>query len=310
MPTPARRAMSSREASAPCSADTSPGPPRSRAIASTRAGVLTVRPAGPPRSRRRRGMAWPSLLPPGRNRLEPEGSPPLGSEEYLHFNSAGSRLRRGRTRPARPAPFRRHPPARPGRPCPSTSPPSASPIPERLIQCPASTRLTFTVLATGAGVFSMLQSLIAPALPTVQHALHTSQSTATWVMTAYQRPPRSSPRSSAGSATSSERSGPSSPSCWPSSRAVSSPRWHPDIGVLIVARIVMRASAAPCSRSPSASSGTSSPRASERSGISNLSAVIAAGGGVGMVAAGPDRVRARLPLAVLDPGGGRRRDGP
>ncbi|MGW2856612.1 hypothetical protein ACWDAZ_33205, partial [Streptomyces sp. NPDC001215] len=48
-----------------------------------------------------------------------------------------------------------------------------------------STRLTFAVLATGAGVFSMLQSLIAPALQTVQHALHTSQSTATWVMTAY-----------------------------------------------------------------------------------------------------------------------------
>ena len=48
-----------------------------------------------------------------------------------------------------------------------------------------STRLTFAVLATGAGVFAMLQSLIAPALPTVQHALHTSQSTATWVMTAY-----------------------------------------------------------------------------------------------------------------------------
>ncbi|MCC8341085.1 hypothetical protein LMJ38_34920 [Streptomyces sp. R1] len=38
-----------------------------------------------------------------------------------------------------------------------------------------SPRLTFAVLASGAGVFSMLQSLIAPALPTIQHALHTSQ---------------------------------------------------------------------------------------------------------------------------------------
>lgn len=35
------------------------------------------------------------------------------------------------------------------------------------------------------GVFSLLQSLIAPALPTVQHAMHTSQTTVTWVMTAY-----------------------------------------------------------------------------------------------------------------------------
>src|SRR5689334_11930229 len=56
---------------------------------------------------------------------------------------------------------------------------------ERLFMPTKSTRLTFAVLATGAGVFSMLQSLIAPALPTVQHALNTSQSTVTWVMTAY-----------------------------------------------------------------------------------------------------------------------------
>ncbi|MFF1798763.1 MFS transporter, partial [Kitasatospora sp. NPDC058263] len=48
-----------------------------------------------------------------------------------------------------------------------------------------SNRLTFGVLATGAGVFALLQSLITPALPTVQHAMNTSQATVTWVMTAY-----------------------------------------------------------------------------------------------------------------------------
>ncbi|MGW9032669.1 MFS transporter [Streptomyces sp. NPDC055722] len=47
-----------------------------------------------------------------------------------------------------------------------------------------SNRLTFGVLATGAGVVLMMQSLVAPALPTIQHSLHTSQSTAVWVMTA------------------------------------------------------------------------------------------------------------------------------
>ena len=46
-------------------------------------------------------------------------------------------------------------------------------------------RLIFAVLAVGAGVFTMLQSLVAPALPTIQHELHASQSTTTWVMTAY-----------------------------------------------------------------------------------------------------------------------------
>ncbi|MFJ5234147.1 MFS transporter [Kitasatospora sp. NPDC088391] len=48
-----------------------------------------------------------------------------------------------------------------------------------------SPRRTFGVLATGAGVYALLQSLITPALPIVQDAMHTSQSTVTWVMTAY-----------------------------------------------------------------------------------------------------------------------------
>ena len=48
----------------------------------------------------------------------------------------------------------------------------------------SSRRLTFTVLAAGAGFFAMLQSLITPVLPTIQHDLHTSQNTVTWVLTA------------------------------------------------------------------------------------------------------------------------------
>ena len=45
--------------------------------------------------------------------------------------------------------------------------------------------LTFAVLALGGAAFALLQSLVAPALPTIQHDLHTSATSATWVLTAY-----------------------------------------------------------------------------------------------------------------------------
>nr|WP_042191603.1 MFS transporter [Kibdelosporangium sp. MJ126-NF4]CEL20182.1 putative membrane transport protein [Kibdelosporangium sp. MJ126-NF4]CTQ97407.1 putative membrane transport protein [Kibdelosporangium sp. MJ126-NF4] len=41
------------------------------------------------------------------------------------------------------------------------------------------------VLAVGAGVVALLQSLVGPVLPTIQQELHTTQNTATWVFTAY-----------------------------------------------------------------------------------------------------------------------------
>ncbi|MGW2741446.1 MFS transporter [Streptomyces sp. NPDC001450] len=149
-----------------------------------------------------------------------------------------------------------------------------------------STRLTFAVLATGAGVFAMLQSLIAPALPIVQHALHTSQSTATWVMTAYLLSASvfTPILGRVGDLVGKKRTLVAVlvavlAGCLVAALA-------PDIGVLIVARVVQGVGGAlfPLSfgiiRDEFA--------ASEVSGsISNLSAVIAAGGGVGMVAAGP-----------------------
>jgi EmrB/QacA subfamily drug resistance transporter len=46
-------------------------------------------------------------------------------------------------------------------------------------------KLTFGVLALGVSAYSLLQSLVLPALPTLQHKLHTSQDTVTWVLTAY-----------------------------------------------------------------------------------------------------------------------------
>ena len=44
---------------------------------------------------------------------------------------------------------------------------------------------TFAVLASGVAAFALLQSLVIPVLTTVQHELHTTQSAATWVLTAY-----------------------------------------------------------------------------------------------------------------------------
>ncbi|MEW1637556.1 MFS transporter [Streptomyces sp. NPDC093801] len=45
--------------------------------------------------------------------------------------------------------------------------------------------LTFAVLLLGVGAFSLLQSLVVPVLPTLMQHLHTTQGTATWLMTGY-----------------------------------------------------------------------------------------------------------------------------
>ena len=45
-------------------------------------------------------------------------------------------------------------------------------------------RVTLAVLATVVASFSMLQSLVSPALPVIQHDLHTTPGTVTWVFTA------------------------------------------------------------------------------------------------------------------------------
>ncbi|WP_406265987.1 MFS transporter [Actinacidiphila glaucinigra] len=68
--------------------------------------------------------------------------------------------------------------------------PSRRPLQERRPSMSQGTRRThhqvvFVVLAAGILAFSLLQSLLTPVLPTVQSALHTSQSTVTWVLTAY-----------------------------------------------------------------------------------------------------------------------------
>jgi EmrB/QacA subfamily drug resistance transporter len=46
-------------------------------------------------------------------------------------------------------------------------------------------RATYVVLALAVGGYALLQSLVIPVLPTIQAGLHTSQNTVTWVLTAY-----------------------------------------------------------------------------------------------------------------------------
>ncbi|MGV9455549.1 MFS transporter [Streptomyces sp. NPDC003635] len=150
----------------------------------------------------------------------------------------------------------------------------------------SSTRLTFVVLATGAAVFSMLQSLIAPALPTVQQALHASQSTATWVMTAYLLSASvfTPILGRVGDLVGKKRTLVAvlfvvALGCLLAALA-------PNIGVLIVARVVQGVGGALFPLSFGIIRDEFAPGEVARS-ISNLSAVIAAGGGVGIVAAGP-----------------------
>ncbi|WP_431946942.1 MFS transporter [Actinacidiphila sp. bgisy167] len=149
-----------------------------------------------------------------------------------------------------------------------------------------STTLTFTVLATGAGVFSMLQSLIAPALPTVQDAMHTSQSTVTWVMTAYLLSASvfTPILGRVGDLIGKKRTLVAvmlalTLGCLLAALA-------PSIGVLIIARVIQGIGGA---LFPLSFGIIRDEFPGERVGpsISNLSAVIAAGGGVGIVAAGP-----------------------
>jgi EmrB/QacA subfamily drug resistance transporter len=45
--------------------------------------------------------------------------------------------------------------------------------------------VTFVLLATAGISYALLQSLVAPALPELQHALHTSENSVSWVLTAY-----------------------------------------------------------------------------------------------------------------------------
>jgi predicted MFS family arabinose efflux permease len=45
--------------------------------------------------------------------------------------------------------------------------------------------ITLAVLCIAGLSFALLQSMVAPALPDIQHTLHTSESSVAWILTAY-----------------------------------------------------------------------------------------------------------------------------
>ena len=49
----------------------------------------------------------------------------------------------------------------------------------------ANYKVTFSVLVLGVSAYALLQSLVIPALTTIQASMHTTQNTVTWVVTAY-----------------------------------------------------------------------------------------------------------------------------
>ncbi|MEO3860259.1 MFS transporter [Acrocarpospora sp. B8E8] len=150
----------------------------------------------------------------------------------------------------------------------------------------SSTRLTFVVLSAAVASFSILQSLVSPVLPTIQHDLNTSQSTVTWVLTAWllSASVATPLLGRIGDMIGKERTllialGAIAVGCLTAALA-------PTIGVLIVGRVIQGLGGAvfpmafgiirdefPARRVPSM--------------IGGLSAVIAVGGGLGIVLAGP-----------------------
>jgi MFS family permease len=149
-----------------------------------------------------------------------------------------------------------------------------------------SPRLTFVVLAAAAAAFSLMQSLVTPVLPIIQHDLHTGPGAVTWVLTAWLL--------SASVATplmgrvadmiGKDRTllvalGAIAAGCLVAALA-------PNIGVLVAARVIQGLGAAVFPVSFGIIRDEFPP-ARVASAVGGLSAVIATGGGLGIVLAGP-----------------------
>ncbi|MFC4020220.1 MFS transporter [Micromonospora sp. GCM10011542] len=149
-----------------------------------------------------------------------------------------------------------------------------------------SRRLTFTVLAAGAGFFAMLQSLINPVLPTIQHDLHTSQNTVTWVLTAYLLSASifTPILGRVGDMVGKERMLVVSLAALALGCLLAAVA--PNIGMLIVARVVQGIGGAVFPLSFGIIRDEF-PAARVTSAVGAISAIVAVGGGLGIVLAGP-----------------------
>lgn len=148
------------------------------------------------------------------------------------------------------------------------------------------TRATFLVLLAGSGSFAMLQSLVLPILPTIQTQLHASQNTVTWVMTAHLLSAAifTPIAGRVGDAVGKKRVLVAvllalAAGCLLAASASG-------IGVLIVARVIQGAAGAVFPLSYGIIRDQF-PADRVASGVGAVSAVIAVGGGLGLVMAGP-----------------------
>ncbi|MFI7220870.1 MFS transporter [Micromonospora maritima] len=149
-----------------------------------------------------------------------------------------------------------------------------------------SRRMTFLVLAAGTGFFAMLQSLITPVLPTIQHDLHTSPNTVTWVLTAYLLSASifTPILGRVGDMIGKERTLVVSLAALALGCLLAAVA--PSIGVLIAARVVQGIGGAVFPLSFGIIRDEF-PAARVGSAVASISAVVAVGGGLGVVLAGP-----------------------
>ncbi|OLT24712.1 MFS transporter [Actinomadura sp. CNU-125] len=149
-----------------------------------------------------------------------------------------------------------------------------------------STRTTFLVLAAGSAAFAMLQSLVTPVLPVIQDRLGTSQNAVTWVMTANLLSAAifTPILGRVGDAAGKDRV--LAAVMWILAAGCLVAALAPNIGVLIAGRALQGVAGAVY---PLAYGIIRDEYPPERvaAGVGGISAVIAAGGGLGIVLAGP-----------------------
>lgn len=146
--------------------------------------------------------------------------------------------------------------------------------------------ITFAVLVLAVSAYTLLQSLVIPVLPTLEHEFHSGQSTVTWVLTAYLLSASVATPiiGRFGDKAGKERMLRFVLFCLGLGAVIAAVA--PTIGVLIIARVLQGAGGAVF---PLAFGIIRDEFPEERVGaaIANISALLAVGSGVGIVAAGP-----------------------
>jgi MFS family permease len=149
-----------------------------------------------------------------------------------------------------------------------------------------SPRVVLAVLAAAAGAFSMLQSLVSPVLPTIQHELHTDAASVTWVLTAWllSAAVATPVLGRVGDMAGKERTLVAALAAVAVGSLIAAVA--PTLPVLLVGRVVQGLGGAVFAVSFGIIRDEL-PASRVASAVGGLSAVIAVGGGIGIVLAGP-----------------------